>query len=477
MTLLKPPRVELSWTATALGAAFNGYNIYRRPARGVAWSWEKIGTVSIPVGYSPTTVESQHTKFTDYEAGWTVAGGQWADGWDYAVTVVNLTTGVESALSTIDTQNQVTPDITPWVVCNAAPYLNFPIGVAEHLDASRESTVKKFRAAGRDQYVTRSGLELPGRLYRIGAHYYDRVGEDPLRLWHAASASGRAVALMMQRGDRCIGVLDAPSATSHLQVGDLTHDGVLVESSKTSMTADHNQPCGLVLNGTTQAITHPNNALINPGAGPFSIVVAAAFANSAANRAAFGKGSIGGGDGYWIRSTGTPNEMGFTLDGATAGPLTITEANAAWYDGNVRVAIGTHNGATAQVLYRDGVQVATGANNVGTITNAVAMAAGANNGGTVDFMACAPIVGWAYYPRVLTPAEALATSNYFLGYPGYRPAANPNLLIDCRDNRTWNGVSSTLVDIAAIPPNLNGTVVAAPATRGIPWPFASLDKF
>lgn len=483
MSSLRAPRVEVGWNATAKGAAFGGYGVYRRPSRARVVPWEKIAAITVPAGYTPATVEAQHNAFHDHEAGWAVAGGIWADGFDYTVTVLDLATGIEAPIgSSVDLQNQVTPDANPWVVCNAAPFLNFPVGIALETSTDSRSIMARHQAAGRDLELTRTALELPSRAMTVKARYLDRVGEDVLRTWRAAAQSGRALALMLSRGDRLIGGIDAPSGIAHGQVGDLEASGLFVETQRSSSLADHNLPAGLVLNGSTQYVTIPDNAIINPGSGPFSIVCAAAFAGSGAQRHAFSKGNAGVGDGWFLRTTVTPNQLNFFLDGATtSGGPTLTSATP--FDGKVHVAIGTHSG-TAQALYLDDTPGATAATpaatssvTTGAITNAIAATIGAHNAGAAGFMAMSPVVLVAYYQRELTPTEAQNAARAALGYPGYRLPANPALLIDLRDQGTWQGYGSTFTDLSAIPPILSATAVASPATRGIPWALANLDRY
>lgn len=476
MSALRPPRVELSWTATALGSSFGAYRIYRRPARGVAAAWEQIGEISVPAGYTAATVEAQHTKFTDYEAGWAQTSGQWADGWDYAVTVYNATYGVESPMTSVDVMNQVTADANPWITSNAAPFYNHPLEQVSQARVTDDDNVSVFRPAGRDFAVTRTRLELPARRYQLAWDNFTPTDEDPLRYPRAVAVSGLQVALLLPLGERILGTLTEIGGEHH--GGDLTLGaaGKFIETARTSAVADHNQPAGLVLNGSSQYVTHADNTLLDPSSSAFSIVVAAAFANSAGSRYALAKGNLSGGaDGYGLRSTGSANELQFYIDGASSsgGP---TDTSATWYDGNVHVAVGTSSGS-AQALYRDGATtpVATASVTHGSVSNAVALTAGANNGGASGFMACEPLVAYAVYLRELTATEARNAAYYLLGYPGYRMPAGAVLFVDLRDTRCWNGYTTSLADLAGN--TLTGTVTASPATRGIPWDLSDLDRF
>lgn len=484
MGLLTAPRVALSWSATALGASFAAYRIYRRPARAVAVPWVQIAELGVPAGYAAATVEAQHTRFVDYEAGWAnAAGGQWADGWSYAVTVVDATTLVESS-KVPDTLNVVTFDVHPWLVSNAAPYLNHPLPRVSSFEGADRDTLTAYPVAGRDLQVTRARLELPGREYRVGWDDFggptigNMVGEDMLRLWRAAAASGRKVCVHRPLGDRVIGAISpAVSARDAAQMLYLAAQARVVETSRDlSAVAGYNLPAGLVLNGSSQYVTTPDNVALDPASSAFTVFCAAAFAGAGSSKYALSKGNgAGAADGYFIRSTGVANELQFRVDGASAA-VNVAETNAAWFDGNVHVAVGTTSG-TAQALYRDGAAtpVGTGSTTHGAVANAVALVAGADNAGGSAFMACAPLVAWGVYMRQLTAAEAQALAYYLLGYPGWRPPPGPAVFYDLRDARTWNGIGTAITDLAGS--GLAATVAASPATRGVPWPLETLDRF
>lgn len=478
MSVLRAPRVELSWPASALGAAFGGYRIYRRPARAFSVAWELAASITVPAGYSAATVEAQHVAWHDYEAGWAIAGGQWADGFDYTVTVVSATTGIESLIgSALDTMNAAVADANPWVTCNVAPYLNFPVAVAEEIAADTGDTLDAYHAAGRDLAITRAQIELPERTFSIKGRFFDRVGEDALRPWRAAAQAGLQLALMLPRGDRIWGAARAPAGLAHEPTGVLSASGGFVETSRAPVVSDYNLPAGLALNGSTQAITVPHNAIID-ATGAFSVVVVAAFGNAGASRYALSKGSIAAAaNGYALRTNGVANQIEGFVRGASGNGATAATA-AAMFDGNRHAAIFTSSG-TAQALYLDDAiaPAATSTITHGSLTNAIALAVGADNAGASSFMAMSPAVLVAYYQRALTPVEAVAAARAGLGYPGVRLPANPSLLVDLRDDRTWKGYGSALTDLSAIPPILAATAVGSPATRGLPWALSNLDRF
>lgn len=479
MGLLVPPRVALSWSATALGSSFYAYRVYRRPARGAAAAWTLIAELGVPAGYTAATVEAQHTQFFDYEAGWAnTAGGQWADGWDYGVCVVDATTLSES-VKTLDTLNVATYDQNPWLVCNPAPYLNHPLARVKAFDAQDRDTLTAYPVAGRDLQVTRARLELPGREYRVGWDDFggptlgNLVGEDTLRLWRGAAASGRKVCVHRPLGDRCIGAVSPITGASDREsMLYLDVQGRLIETARdTSDVSGHNLPAGLVLNGSSQYATTPTNTLLNPSGSAFTVFCAAVFP-TASGKYHVTKGNIGVASAYGLLNSGA-STMQFFVNGS-GGNATATAADATTYDGSLHAIVGTSTGA-AQTLYRDGTQIATGASAHGTVTNAIALVAGANNGGAASWSALAPLHAWGVYLRALTPAEAKALSYYLLGYPGWRAPAGPVVFFDLRDDRTWLGTGTALADLSGN--GLTATATAAPPTRGIPWPLSDVDRF
>jgi hypothetical protein len=467
MSLLVPPRVEISWTATSLTTAFKCYKVWRRPSRGAAQAWELAFEITVPTGYTAATVEAQHIKVVDYEAGWRgPSGGAWGDGWDYAVSVCNSVTGLESALSTVDSRNQITAD-SPWLVSNPAPWLNTPLEVLFGQSVSEDDATQIYRILGRDRAVTRTPSELPPRELEARLQLLQDTGGDQLRGFRAAAASGRVMALHRRLGDRMLGKImlregeDLPGRRIQAALR-------MVETGRAPV-AGHNLPAGIVTNGSSQYISTADNALLNPGSGPFSIVMAAAFTDTD-SAVAISKRSSGG-DGWVIQRTPGVQALRLRIDGATTVGDAVAETSPVWFDGNVHALV-TTSSPTAHVLYRDGIQVATGTLDVGAITNTLALLVGAHSA-VGSYMALTPVRGWAFYNRVLTATEARDASYFLLGYPGYRMPAGPAVFYDLRDQRTWPGYGGTLQDLSGN--NLPATLVAAPATRGIPWPMADLE--
>jgi hypothetical protein len=184
--LIRPPYVTVSWTATGFTTEFNGYRVYRRPARLPVAPWAIIGDISVPdiviatAGESTarTQIEAQHTKFIDYEAGW--AAGGYTEGWDYATTV-RTKNGLESLFSTLVTGKTITAARNPWLCSNAKPYLNTPIRMyVNELETAVESAAVQNRYLGRDFTMTRTPSELPSRTLESAARVAGRRSVRPV---------------------------------------------------------------------------------------------------------------------------------------------------------------------------------------------------------------------------------------------------------------------------------------------------------
>lgn len=465
----KPGYVRVSWTATALGASFKCYRVYRRPRRSPIAAWEQLAEISIPVGYTAAVVEAQHIAFDDYGAGKSMAGGQWADGWDYTVTVVHATL-IESAYAAVVTA-QLVPIASSrwWFVCNSAPYLASLIPSARQVGGGDEQVVRRYKVAGRDMVVARTPLELPAREYRLSWDDYSGLLEDPLRYPRAAAASGRVLTLLGPLGQKIEGILDAPSGFEHGRAAHrLGVEHTFIETRRTPSPSNYNLAAGLVFDGVDDRVTHPDTGnLLDPGAGGLSVVMLANFSALAGNASAIAKFS--GGDGYQLGRDGAGNFRWY-VDGASAAASAL-EPIANWT--GQRVAIGTHTPGV-QILYRDGVQVATTAVATGAVANADVLSVGAASGGS-GWAAMAPGVLWAVYLRVLTPTEVVQATRAALGWPGYRFPAGAAVMVDLRDLRSWAGVGTTVLDLSGNA--LHGTIAGAPVTRGIPWALADLERF
>lgn len=468
-----PAYVRLTWTATVLGANFGAYRVYRRPRRSPLAAWELLAELDVPTGYDAAVTESLHVAFDDYAVGRSVGGGQWADGWDYTVTVVNGTTGAESNYATAVTGVQVTPgmDARWWIVCNEAPYLQSLIPSAREVRGGDEQVLRRYKVAGRDLLVTRTPLELPARSYELTLDDYSTALEDGLRGLRAAAASGRVVSLVGPRGQLVHGVLEAPSSFQHYSGAYRVDAQVsLTETLRAADPANYNLPGGLAVNGTSQRVTVPDTGnVLDPASSPFTTFVFGALGAIAANAWALAKFS--GGDGYGIQRDGA-NNLRFYVDGASAagGP---TEALANWT--GQRVAIGTSSGS-AQVLYRDGVAVANAAVTHGAIANADVLSIGAASGGT-SWGAMNPVIAWGFYARALSAAEALQLARYLLGWPGYRAPVGAVLFMDLRDDRCWTptAAATTVNDLGTS--GLQGTIVGGTGVKGLTWGLDELERF
>lgn len=457
-----------------MGNAFKGYNVYRRATRAVAGEWERIAEIRVPTGRAPSTVEAQHIKIDDYEAGWAGAtASKFSDGWDYAVTSLNATTGLEQTISAGSTANTVTSDAHMWAVCNKRPWNSFPLERAHRSFVDDSGLASSpARIAGRDQVTTRTRLELPGRNQSIDADFFSVDGEDPLRYWRAAAASGERFCLHLPLGDRILGTFDELEGDENTDSLYLAVRGKLIETSRKSAVTDYNLPCGVVLNGSTQYVSAPDADGLDPASSAFSVVACAVWGDAGSSQYGLTKGNVGSAAGYGFHSNGTANTLAATITGASTSAV-LTEASATWFDGLPHAAVVTSSG-TAQVLYRDGTSVDSDSVTHGAVSNAVALVMGGNNGGATDGMS---MVGhsFAVYMRALTATEAKAASYYLLGYPGYRMPYGAAVFVDLRDDRCWNGTGTVVRDLSG---NRNhGTLTASPSTRGYPWTLSDLERF
>ena len=461
-----PPDVTLTWTATSRTSTFFAYRIYRRPSRAAARAWSLIGENAVPDGYTAATVEARHTAFRD-RAAW--AAGPYEDGWDYAVTVVDSATNLESAPSA-STVTRVTVDDPgcSWLVCNEAPWLDTPLDRVNRLESTTIDDIDVYRPAGRDFAVTRRRAEDPPRQWALSWRKLGAHGDEAASIVRTAATADRQVTILTPRGDRIEGSLSAPK-TSQQPAPFLDVDATIIETSRDPGVAGFNLPAGAILDGAADYFTMVAASDLDVTTSPFTLIVAAAFADAGT---AASKGNLGTSDGYGIRRNAA-GTLQFLVDGASAsgGPA---YASADWFDGAVHVAAGSSSG-TAQTLYMDGAAVATASVTHGTITNASQLAVGANNSGASGKMAAAPLQSWALYRRVLTADEHQDAADYLLGVPGATMPAGATLFIDLRDLRCWDGVATYAYDLTG-----NGhiaTAVSAPPTRGVPWPLGDLERW
>jgi hypothetical protein len=485
MTVKTPPYVQLSWTATALGTAFGGYNVYRRPSRMPVFPWVQIGKITVPSGYTAATVEAQHNGFNDYETGWALAGGQWADGFDYAVTVVNATTGVESAYTTITNVAAQfgTPirDNNPWVVSNQAPFYNFPIASLQGLSTSDDPSRTVWRIAGRDTAVARTRLELPPRNVALQSRVFSRVGEDPARTYRAAAASGLTVCLLDPLGDRYFGVLEAPSGLPHEAEGTWTLSGELVETARdTAVVADYNQPAALVFAAaSTQYVSIADAAnAMSPGTGAFSVCYFGTLNNINTNKTYFGKGTNPAHtatNGWALGSINTSNVFEFAVTG-TSSVLAQLTPTALYGDGKRHSFVGIYSPTGGATLTIDGSGGVLNPATVGTVTATGIVTAAADPGLTAGFFPDTVGTAWGYWPRALSTAEVANLDAYLRGNFGARLPAGATMFMDLRNAACWDGTQATnLADLAGN--GFVGAFVNAPKTKGIPWDVSPIDRF
>ncbi len=477
-----PPSVLLSWPATAY-ANFGGYRLLRRPRATPVLPWQRIAAITIPTGYSAAAVQAQHTSFVDAEAGFGVVGGRWRSGFDYDVRAVDLTSGLESAVQTTTVLGEVVPASpnNSWIVCNAAPWLSCPLWVHESsadLPGASTSNILNFDVMGRDGGFTRTRRGTPPRTITLSLEQIGFLAADQFDVHRAASISARQLCLLEWRGDRYYGTLEFPNITRP-QIRKIQATMAFHVTAPIPAVADYNRHARVVLNGSSQYATTPTAPAMNPSTAPWAMVVAGIFSNrqndvllSRGTVAANGAGAVG----FYCNAAG---QLRARVHGV-GGSLDLT-STASWYDTDdghnpvPHVAVLTFDG-TNYTLYRDGVLDVgpVSGTAVGSITSTAPFVAGADNGGASGFTAAA-IQAWGLWiGSTLSSDDALALSRYLLGYWGYRMPGGATAFYNAADARSWNGVDTTLKDLAGL--QQNASLVAAPTTRGIPFMLADLDR-
>lgn len=486
MTVKSAPYVKVSWNNTGLTTAFGYYRVWRRISRGVAGPWYVVAQYSVPTGYSSTTVEGRHTIFYDYEAGWAVANGQWDDGWQYAVSVLNKNTGVESVLTVFGANTRLVADTNPWLVCNQAPYLNQPFERLRVADVEDDDRFQDYQVAGRDLSVVRMQDELAAKRYSLSwVDTGSPLSEDLMRLRRAAANAGKTVCLHLPSGDRFMGAFASPRIRHSADMPRMLDcETRFIETTRQpeGVITNMNLPAGSVMNGSNQHISCISSTTTNPGSNGFTVILLAGFGSNAASKYFLSKGNGGTADGYFFRSTGTSNQIEFFVDGASTTASCLASGQSALYDGELHVLVGTSTG-TAQALYLDGATtpIATASATHGAVTNALGLCVGANNvtdssSAGASLSAMTPVVAWGVWPsRVLSAAEAQAAAYYLKSYPGYRIPGGMGAFFDLRDSRCWPGYGTQLVDLAGN--NNYATLKNSPETRGIPWDLRRVDAF
>jgi hypothetical protein len=368
------------------------------------------------------------------------------------------------------------------MVSNQKPYLNFPLPMLTSVEGSDDNSLKAFRVAGRDNFITRGRVEKPGRTYKLTFaidHWpYGAVGasdsftgEDLLRMWRAAAMSGVPFAFHRPSGDRIIGTLgalDAHRLNDGLWVG---ATGTLIETSSDSAGIAPFNYGGraLLFNGGTTFASHPSNALLNPGSNPFTLFWYGYPVATASGATHMSKGNLGTADGYGFRNSAL-NTMQFFVDGASgAGGPTVALPGPV---DEPHVFVGVHTG-TGQALDVDGVQVSTSAVSPGAITNAVALALSANNGGGSGLVQ-STVHAWGYYPRALTADERRSLAYALQGYAGYRIPGGASLFVDARNTASlplYASGTNPIYDLSGN--NLHGTTNGSVNAPG--WDLSQID--
>lgn len=466
-----PPRVALSWPASALTTAFAGYRVYRRRRGMPVRPWVLIGDITVPTGFTAATVEAQHTRFVDYEGGWSgcAPGEIGEEGWDYAFTVRNVN-GLESFVgSSVDLDNDLTAGNDAWLVSNAAPYLNSPVRVTQSRRIEPESNQTIYRPAGHDHAVVRTVNRIPATQLRLGWKQAGYLTDEILRAQRAASLSGRQFALLEPTGGLWFGVPGPPQFGSGGK-GGADMSSTIAITGTDSRPADYNLPAEVAFDGVNDYATSGSAAALNPASAPFSWFIAARFNDAAVTY--LSKGNLGTSDGYGFRRSAAGTMQAFVDGASTSGGAAY--ATGTWFDGDLHVAVGTYDGATAR-LYLDGMLVNSTALVAGAVTNSVAFVAGANNGGASAF-ANAPTRAWGVDIGVTwTDAQAKAASRYLLGMFGYAMPATMDIFYDLADDRCLAAGGLILNDLTGTA--TTATLVGNPAMRGKAWSLSSLDRW
>lgn len=468
-----PPRADMFWPATSFGANFGGYKVERRLRGMPVQPWETIatpGAAAIAAGIiTPANIEAQFRFFTDAEAGWGVAGSDAELGYDYAVSAFNSNTKLWSQRA-FAYGIVIPPTDDTWAATNVRPWLSTPLRVEAQRRGTIEDNLIVDRPAGRDGAIVRTVQGVPTRKIALNWKNAPYLSEAVIRNAKAAGISGQKLALVDCRGDRILGVMGAVS-TQHASKSDLDMAANFVDTGPACQVADYNQPAVLVFNGSSQYAAGPVSALINPLTGPFTVLVVAQL--PAANGLALSDGDVLGGTNQYfgIRRNGAGN-WGFYFKGASAtGSVTFTDATIE-ADNRLHCISADSDGA-AQHLYLDGLPKNSGAVAHGSIGNATPLAVGADNNGGAGFLGSGTRA-WAYYPSVLTPAQHKAAARYLMGWVGYKMPPGAAEFHDVNDDRCWDGVSATLLDLSGN--SLHATAVASPVARGRPWSLKDLDQ-
>lgn len=464
-----PPVVSISWPATSLTTSFAGYRVYRRRRGMPARPWVLVADYTIPTGYTATTVEAQHTRFIDYEAGWSYPQAVGEEGWDYAFTVRHLN-GMESFIGeTTDLDNDVTDPAHAWLVYNSAPWLNSPLRVLTSRSVEADDNRTVYEVAGRDHAVVRTFDRIPTSRLRLGWSRLGHLSDEIGRRARTASLSGRQGALLDVQGQRSFGVLGPLRFGLGTDRADVQTD--LVVTGTDSVATDYNLAAEVAFDGVNDYSITADNNLLDPLAQTFTYFMCARFTD-VAGAYYLSKGNGTAANGFYLLRSAASSMQAF-VRGATAGG-SATEVNAAWFDGYPHVACVTYDGATLR-LYRDGTPANSAALVAGSISNALGLVAGANNGGASGFTTSATRAWGLHVGKVYSADEAKAASWYLLDRVGYAIPPGATCLFDLADDRCWDGVGTTLVDLAGS--NLVSALTGAPATRGRPWPLRDLDRW
>lgn len=467
---LVPPSIYLFWDSTGLATGFGAYRVYRRPSRAVAQRWHLIAEIAPRAIDTAAHIEAAHNAWVDSEAGWVSRlpstdrdVGPYDDGWDYAVTVVDGSNGLESSPDDATVAGITVPAArTVWLTSNAAPWLSAPLETAGRISSESTNRTRVYELAGRDDAVTRTRAERPVRRWRLGWRHIGWRSEDAARWQTAASLSGRQFSLLTSRGDLACGVLGSPSFTHDLNPI-LPADADLTVTSNSPAIAGFNIPPRVELDGVADYLSVPNHADLNPGTIGFTVIFCGSVPAAPVSPIAVKAGTAG-----WYLFVAADGTLQWLVAGATT--TETISSSSTW--SATRVVAADTDGSTLR-LFADGILDTTGTGVAhGAVTNSSPIVVGADGFG--NFSACS-FQSFAYYPRVLTVDEHAAAAHWLLGHPGYRmPGGQTGVFYDLRDDRCWDGVASVFTDLTGHRHHL--TAAGSPTMIGVPRRLSDLDR-
>ena len=273
---IAPPGLIVEWDPTSLTTAWRAYIVKRRLRTVPASEWVTVYERRLQTGETAATVEATETMFYDDEAGWGVTGTDYASGWDYVVIVEN-SAGLQSvAEDTLVVANTPTATKDSWVTSNIDRWLNAPVRVHGDLSGGGADTAEVWDALGRDGGLIRVPVRVPARRLRLG--WVNTQGHDGhLAAIREAAVAGRKFALLECGGDRWLGV-PTIAGKSRGSSPVTSHDAeFLVADNVSDPVAGFNGAAEIVFDGTDSYALTDDDALLDPGTSPFTVMVAGRF--------------------------------------------------------------------------------------------------------------------------------------------------------------------------------------------------------